>query len=113
MTFVMQPTIALAAATLFSFIIVSASPGHAQDKPPAMPPQTLSMAETRAIIEGAIAYAREKGMRMGVVVVDASGDQISGDRMDGASSRNVRFAEAKAFASAMYRQTTETLGALY
>ena len=32
--------------------------------------------------------------------------------MDGASSRNVRFAEAKAFASAQYRQTTEALGAL-
>jgi uncharacterized protein GlcG (DUF336 family) len=52
-------------------------------------------------------------MRMGVAVVDVGGDIISGDRMDNASSRNVRFAEAKAFASAMYRQTTETLGALY
>ena len=83
------------------------------EKPPAMPSQALSTAEARAIVEGAIAYAREKGTRMGVVVVDAAGDQISGERMDGASSRNVRFAEAKAFASAMYRQTTETLGALY
>ena len=52
-------------------------------------------------------------MRMGVAVVDVGGDIISGDRMDSASSRNVRFAEAKAFASAMYRQTTEALGALY
>jgi uncharacterized protein GlcG (DUF336 family) len=85
----------------------------AQERPPAAPAQLLSLAEARAIIDGAIAYSQAKKMRMGVAVVDVGGDIISGDRMDNASSRNVRFAEAKAFASAMYRQTTETLGALY
>ncbi len=85
----------------------------AQERPPAAPAQLLSLAEVRAIIDGAIAYSQAKKMRMGVAVVDVGGDLISGDRMDDASSRNVRFAEAKAFASAMYRQTTETLGALY
>src|SRR5262245_17022701 len=106
MGFVTQLTVPLTAAALFSSIVAAASLAHAQDKPPAMPMQTLSAVEARALIDGAIAYAREKGMRMGVVVVDTSGDQIAGERMDGASSRNVRFAEAKAFASAMYRQTT-------
>lgn len=85
----------------------------AQERPPAAPAQLISSAEVRAIIDGAAAYARDKNMRMGVAVVDTSGELIAGERMDGASSRNVRFAEAKAFASAMYRQTTETLGALY
>src|SRR5215467_13478467 len=33
--------------------------------------------------------------------------------IDGASLQNIRFAEGKAFASALYRQTTEELGALY
>jgi glc operon protein GlcG len=88
-------------------------PASAQEKPPAAPAQLLSLAEARAIIDGAIAYSRAKNMRMGVAVVDVGGDLISGDRMDEGSSRNVRFAEAKAFASAMYRQTTEVLGALY
>ena len=85
----------------------------AQEKPPAAPVQLLSLAEARAIIDGAIAYARDKNMRMGVAVVDVGGETITSDRMDGAATRNIRFAEAKAFASAQYRQTTETLGALY
>jgi uncharacterized protein GlcG (DUF336 family) len=83
------------------------------ERPPAAPPQLISLAEARAIIDGAIAYAREKNMRMGVAVVDTNGETITADRMDGASSRNIRFAEAKAFASAQYRQTTEALGNLY
>ena len=85
----------------------------AQEKPPAAPAQLLSLAEARAIIDGAIAYSRGKNMRMGVAVVDVGGDIISADRMDEGSSRNVQFAAAKAFASAMYRTTTEALSQLY
>jgi len=33
--------------------------------------------------------------------------------MDGASLQNIRFAEGKAFASALYRQTTQAMGELY
>jgi glc operon protein GlcG len=94
-------------------LAVIAGPAGAQEKPPAAPAQLLSLAEARAIIDGAIAYSRGKNMRMGVAVVDVGGDIISADRMDEGSSRNVQFAAAKAFASAMYRQTTEVLGALY
>jgi len=85
----------------------------AQERPPAAPAQLLSLVEARAIIDGAIGYARATNTRMGVAVVDVGGDIISADRMDEGSSRNVRFAEAKAFASAMYRQTTEVLSELY
>jgi uncharacterized protein GlcG (DUF336 family) len=80
---------------------------------PAPPADLISAAEAHAIIEGAIAYAREKNTRMGVVVVDTSGDIVAGERMDGASGRNVRFAEGKAFASVMYRTTTQSLSELY
>jgi uncharacterized protein GlcG (DUF336 family) len=80
---------------------------------PAAPEQLISVAEARVIIDGAIAYAREKNTRMGVAVVDIGGETIAAERMDGAGSRNIRFAEAKAFASAQYRQTTEELGNLY
>src|SRR5258705_2085937 len=84
------------------------SPVSAQERPPAAPAQLLSLAEARAIIDGAIAYSSAKNMRMGVAVVDVGGDLLSGDRMDDGSSRHVRFAEAKAFASAKYRQNTAT-----
>ncbi len=79
----------------------------------AYPPPSISLAEARAIIDGAIAFAREENMRMAVVVVDQSGNVVSADRMDGAALQNIRFAEGKAFASALYRQTTEDMGALY
>ena len=46
---------------------------------------------------------------MAVVVVDHAGNVVSADRMDGASLQNIRFAEGKAFAAALYRQTTEEL----
>jgi uncharacterized protein GlcG (DUF336 family) len=109
-------TLRLVALLAFSAILSGGRPGFAQaptERPPALPAQLLTLGEARAIIDGAMAYARGTNTRMGVVVVDQAGDLITGDRMDGGSSRNVRFAEAKAFASAMYRQTTETLGALY
>jgi uncharacterized protein GlcG (DUF336 family) len=77
------------------------------------PPPLLTLGEARAVIEGAIAYARENNMRMAVVVVDSAGNVVSSDRMDGAALQNIRFAEGKAFASALYRQTTQALGELY
>ena len=81
--------------------------------PPSAPLPSITLAEARVIIEGAIAFAREQNMRMAVVVCDAAGNVVSGDRMDGASLQNIRFAEGKAFASALYRQTTDDLAALY
>jgi len=92
--------------------LVRAARAETRERPPSMPPQLLSLAEARAIIDGAIDYSRSTNRVMGVAVVDTGGETIASARMDGASSRNVRFAEAKAFASAQYRQTTQALGAL-
>ena len=69
--------------------------------PLAYPSPQLTLAEARAIIDGAIAYARGESMRMAVVVVDHAGNVVSSDRMDGAGLQNIRFAEGKAFASAL------------
>src|SRR5262249_3295926 len=80
---------------------------------PAYPPPLLTLAEARAVIEGAVAYAREGNMLMAVVVVAHAGNVVSSDRMDGAALQNIRFAEGKAFASALYRQTTQAMGELY
>jgi uncharacterized protein GlcG (DUF336 family) len=99
-----------------SLTLLPARPGLAQaPAAPAIayPPPSISLAEARAIIDGAMAFAREGNMRMAVVVVDQSGNIVSADRMDGAALQNIRFAEGKAFASALYRQTTEDMAALY
>jgi uncharacterized protein GlcG (DUF336 family) len=114
-TLKLSPSAVSAVATL-SLALLSAGPSLAQaPAAPAIayPPPLISLAQARAIIDGAISFAREGGMRMAVVVVDQAGNVVSGDRMDGAALQNIRFAEGKAFASALYRQTTEVMAALY
>jgi uncharacterized protein GlcG (DUF336 family) len=104
------------AATIVILTLASGYPSFAQAPvvpPPAYPAPLISLAEARAIIEGAIGFARDGNMRMAVVVVDTSGNVVSADRMDGASLQNIRAAEGKAFASALYRQTTEAMAMLY
>jgi uncharacterized protein GlcG (DUF336 family) len=102
-------------APLLMLAAVSASLAQAPAPaaPPAPPSNLISVAEAHAIIEGAVAYAREKNWRMGVIVLDSAGEIVAGERMDGASGRNVRFAEGKAFAAVMYRTTTQALSELY
>jgi glc operon protein GlcG len=101
------------AAFLLAGGAASAQQAAPAERPPGPPAQALSLADARAIIDGAIAYARQTNRVMGVAVVDISGETIASARMDGASSRNVHFAEAKAYAAAAYRQTTESLSHLY
>jgi len=103
---------------ILSLLLIIAGGRTASAQGPAMarpnyPPPLISLPDARAIIEGAIAYARGANLRMAVVVVDDAGNVVSADRMDGALLQNIRFAEGKAFASALYGQTTEELGALY
>jgi uncharacterized protein GlcG (DUF336 family) len=77
-----------------------------------LPATSISLAEARVIMDAAIAFARERKLAMAVVVVDSSGNRIASERMDGVSPANLRFAEGKAFAAAMLRQTTGTLSQL-
>jgi uncharacterized protein GlcG (DUF336 family) len=79
---------------------------------PLIAPSSITLAEARVIIDGALALARQRNMFMAVVVLDTSGGVVSADRMDGSSASNMHFAEGKAFASLMLRQTTEVLGDL-
>jgi uncharacterized protein GlcG (DUF336 family) len=104
------------AALILLLITADARTASAQERPvqrPDYPPPLISLAEARAIIDGAIGYARDAKLRMAVAVVDQAGNVVSADRMDGAALQNIRFAEGKAFAAALYRQTTEELGALH
>ena len=120
-----MPILQRSAATVIAMFqtlplaFLSAQPSRAQaPATPAAPTiayaaPSISLTEARAIIDGATAFAREANLRMAVVVVDQAGNVVSSDRMDGAALQNIRFAEGKAFASALYRQTTEDMGALY
>ena len=106
--------LSLSRALATALLLSAAETAVAQAPAPlTYPPPLLTLAEARAVIEGAIAYARENNMRMAVAVVDSAGNVVSSDRMDGAALQNIRFAEGKAFASALYRQTTQALGELY
>ena len=83
---------------ILSLLLIIAGGRMASAQEPAMarpnnPPPLISLPEARAIIEGAIAYAREANLRMAVVVVDHAGNVVSADRMDGAALQNIRFAE--------------------
>jgi glc operon protein GlcG len=66
----------------------------------------LTLAEARAIMDGAMAYARSIGLTMSVAVVDAGGALISQDRMDGGSLLGVRGAPGKAMAAVILRRPT-------
>jgi glc operon protein GlcG len=80
---------------------------------PTLPAALISVAEAHAIIQGAVAAARDKNARLGVVVMDETGEFVAGGRMDGAPGRNIQFAEGKAFAAVMYRTTSEAMSNLY
>ncbi len=77
--------------------------------PPPLTPTQISLAEARAIIDGAIAFAHETNLRMAVVVLDQATNLVASARMDGAGVQNIHLAEGKAFASATFRQTTQAL----
>jgi uncharacterized protein GlcG (DUF336 family) len=107
-------------AAIMAVVLVFASPKSSPAQAPApipAPPSKLAspsitLAEARVIIDGALAYARQRNLLMAVIVVDAAGNPVSSDRMDGVSANNVLYAEGKAFASALQRQTTQSLSEL-
>ena len=51
--------------------------------PPTLAPPLISLAEARVIIDGAVAFTRDQNLNMTVVVVDAAGNLVSADKMDG------------------------------
>ncbi len=94
-------------------MMTSVQPASSQESARPSPARALlSLAEARVINKGALEFTRQRKMVMAIVVMDQSGYVVSSDRMDGTNLHNIHFAEGKAFASALYGQTTEELGAL-
>jgi uncharacterized protein GlcG (DUF336 family) len=75
-------------------------------------PSSIPLPEARAIIEGAIAFARSQNMRMAVAVLDDGGYIVSVDRMDGTSFNSVNQAIGKAFTSVLYRRPSADMAEL-
>jgi uncharacterized protein GlcG (DUF336 family) len=99
---------ALALATVLMFAGAARAQAPSPPPPPLTPAQ-ITLAEARVIIDGAIAFTRDANLRMSVVVLDQATNVVSSDRMDGAGVQNAHFAEGKAYASAIFRQTTQAL----
>ncbi len=111
---IQQIFLSRAVATLAILLMsTSVQPTFGQEPArPAPAPALISLAEARVIIDAAITFTRQRNMSMAIVVVDQSGYVVSSARMDESSFRNMRFAQGKAFASALYSQSTEILGEL-
>jgi glc operon protein GlcG len=91
---------------------LGAAPAPIPATPSKLPAPTISLAEARTIIDGAIAYARGLNAVMAAVVVDTAGNPVASERMDGVAPVNAHYAIGKAYAAVMQRQTTEQLGEL-
>jgi len=94
-------------------LALALAPARSFAQAPSLPEQLISLAEARVIMAGAIAAAVEKNARIGVVVLDATGEMLAAEHMDGAPGRNIMFAQGKAFGSVMYRTTSRALSEVY
>jgi hypothetical protein len=86
--------------TILSLLLIMAAGRTASAQGPAMarpnyPPPLISLPEARAIIEGAIAYARDANLRMAVVVVDHAGNVVSADRWTAPRCRTFALRKAR------------------
>jgi uncharacterized protein GlcG (DUF336 family) len=71
---------------------------------------TLTLAQARTLIDGALAAARQHGFRpMGVVVVDAAAQVVASAREDGASALRLDIALGKAAAAVGMGVNSRTL----
>jgi uncharacterized protein GlcG (DUF336 family) len=70
----------------------------------------ITLAEARIIMDGAMAFARARGLAMSIAVLDAGGTLISQDRMDGGSILGVHGAQGKAMAALVLRRPTAEIG---
>ena len=102
---------------MWSFAILTLTlllvPARSFAQVPSLPEQLISLAEAHVIMAGAVAAAVEKNARIGVVILDASGEMLAAEHMDGAPGRNIIFAQGKAFGSVMYRTTSRALSEVY
>jgi len=65
---------------------------------------SLSLANAESVIRDAQAHAAKLGIRVSIAVVDAGGNLVALQRMDGASPMTPAVAEGKALGAAMFQR---------
>jgi glc operon protein GlcG len=74
------------------------------DVPYGMP---ISLARAQAVIEAAVAAAKNRNWKMNLAVTDSGGNMVAFQRMDGAMLASIQIAEHKARAAATFRRPTK------
>src|SRR5580693_3495880 len=67
----------------------------------------IFLAEAEAVIDAAVAEAKERNWKMNVAVADSGGNLVAFQRMDGAMLASIQIAEHKARAAATFRRETK------
>ncbi len=75
--------------------------------PPPAPPQNIDLATAKKMVAAAEAAAVAANAHNGFAVVDANGDLVFFERMDGAAPRALTSAEGKARAALMFGMPTK------
>lgn len=116
----MTRTPAVAAAMLAALVFFSGAATVAQVQAPgggrgrgggaqAAPPAQISLAVAKAIVAAAEAAAVKEGATVAIAVVDANGDLVAFQRLDGASGRGVVSAESKARTAILFGVPTKVV----
>lgn len=66
----------------------------------------ISAERARALVAAAVAEAKKRNWAMNVAVVDANGDLVAFERMDGAQLASISISQHKARTAARYRRET-------
>src|ERR1700730_5210205 len=72
-------------------------------------PDVPDMATARALIDGALAKARDLGLNLSVAVLDSGGHLVAFQRMDGAPPFTADVAQSKAYGVIFMRRTSAEL----
>lgn len=81
--------------------------GQRAGGPPAPPPQNVDLATAKKMVAAAEVAANAAGAHNGIAVVDANGDLVFFERMDGAAARALTSAEGKARAAILFGMPTK------
>jgi glc operon protein GlcG len=93
------------------YVLAQQGGGGAQGQraggPPPAPPQNIDLATAKKMVAAAEAAAVAANAHNGFAVVDANGDHVFVERMDGAAPRALTSAEGKARAAVMFGMATK------
>jgi glc operon protein GlcG len=67
----------------------------------------ISLDQSQAVIQAAVAEARKRSWKMNIAVTDSGGNLVAFQRMDGAMLASIQIAQHKARAAATFRRPTK------